>query len=322
MNENCSDCIADTGHGARRADRLGVYAVDHFTLEAPDPAIAIPFLDACGLTPSLEGRSVKVTTGRTDHVWAKIVPGIHKRLSGLSFAAYAADIDALRNRAMKAGVEIIAIAPDRFALIGPDGIEIEVVARDRSIFDVGDQMSELASDVALHRSTAVEPKALKLSHIAIFTGNIEEALEFYTGILGLRLADRSGHGLCFLHAPHGSDHHVLALVQSSGPGVHHYSWEMGSIDALGLRATIAAEKGFSKGWGFGRHVLGSNYFQYVRDPWGSHLELTAGIEYIPADIDWVAGDHPPEDAFYLWGPPPPEGFIDNLEVSQSEPALA
>ena len=56
------------------------------------------------------------------------------------------------------------------------------------------------------------------------------------------------------------------------------------------------------GWGSGRHVLGSNYFHYVRDPWGSYAEFSFDIDYIPVDHDWQSGDHPPEDSFYVWGP--------------------
>ena len=66
-----------------------------------------------------------------------------------------------------------------------------------------------------------------------------------------------------------------------------------------------ADKGFTAGWGLGRHVLGSNYFHYVRDPWGSYAEYSSDIDYIPVDHDWKAGDHPPEDSFYVWGPAPP-----------------
>jgi len=75
-----------------------------------------------------------------------------------------------------------------------------------------------------------------------------------------------------------------------------------------------ADKGFHKGWGLLRHVLGSNYSHYVRDPWGSYFEYTCDIDYIPATHDWEAGRHPAEDSIYLWGPPLPEDFIVNYEA--------
>ena len=55
-------------------------------------------------------------------------------------------------------------------------------------------------------------------------------------------------------------------------------------------------KGYDRGWGLGRHVLGSNLFHYVRDPWGSYSEYSADIDYVPVDCDWNSGDHPPEDS--------------------------
>jgi Glyoxalase/Bleomycin resistance protein/Dioxygenase superfamily len=121
-----------------------------------------------------------------------------------------------------------------------------------------------------------------------------------------------------MHAIHGSDHHVIAFVKAEGPGLHHLSWDVPSINEIGLGAMQMADKGYRAGWGLGRHVLGSNYFHYVRDPWGSYSEYSSDVDYIPADHDWKSGDHPPEDSFYVWGPNPPEDFAFNHEfASQS-----
>ena len=91
-----------------------------------------------------------------------------------------------------------------------------------------------------------------------------------------------------MHGIHGSDHHLLALVKSSGSGFHHCSWDVASINDIGLGAMRMADKGWAKGWGLGRHVLGSNYFHYVRDPWGSFSEYSCDIDYIPKDERWPA----------------------------------
>jgi catechol 2,3-dioxygenase len=76
-----------------------------------------------------------------------------------------------------------------------------------------------------------------------------------------------------------------------------------------------ADAGYTQGWGLGRHVVGSNYFHYVRDPWNSYAEYSADIDYIPAGQDWPPSDHPDEDSFYQWGPPPPEDFANNYELA-------
>ena len=99
----------------------------------------------------------------------------------------------------------------------------------------------------------------------------------------------------------------------TAPGHHHFSWDVGSVDEIGIGATHMLEKGFDKGWGLGRHVLGSNYFHYVRDPWGSYSEYSADIDYVPATCDWQGGDQPPDDSFYAWGPNLPEDFVHNYE---------
>ena len=98
-----------------------------------------------------------------------------------------------------------------------------------------------------------------------------------------------------MHGIHGSDHHLLALVKSSAPGFHHCSWDVASINDIGLGAMRMHDKGWTKGWGLGRHVLGSNYFHYVRDPWGSFSEYSCDIDYIPKDERWPAADHKPEE---------------------------
>ncbi|AJX00610.1 2,3-dihydroxybiphenyl dioxygenase domain protein [Burkholderia gladioli] len=71
--------------------------------------------------------------------------------------------------------------------------------------------------------------------------------------------------------------------------------------------------GYLEGWGVGRHVLGSNYFYYVRDPWGSFAEYSFDIDYVPNDIDWPSANHAPEDSLYVWGPAVPDYFFTNFE---------
>lgn len=292
------------------AATLGCYDIACLDFEVADISGADPFLSACGLAVRLESGVVSAFAGGSDHGCLRIVAGRRKRLARIAFAAFPQDIAPLRARAIAAGHHPIEDDAGRIVLRGPDGVEVEIVGRERArrMAAVPPVAGRPAS-----RSRTPSPDPLRLSHVAIFTSDVDRALDFYTRILGLGLSDRSGDALAFLHAPHGSDHHVLGLVKSHGPGVHHYSFDMGTIDAIGLRAKLAAGQGYHEGWGFGRHVLGSNYFHYIRDPWGSHAELTAGLDQIAVNSGWQARDHAAEDAFYLWGPPPPAGFIDNPE---------
>jgi catechol 2,3-dioxygenase len=136
----------------------------------------------------------------------------------------------------------------------------------------------------------------------------------YADALGLRLSDEAGGVIAFMHGIHGSDHHLLAFAKSDAPGYHHSSWDVASVNDIGLGAAHMADKGYSKGWGIGRHVVGSNYFHYVADPWGSWSEYGTDIDYIPADQDWTAASYLPHDAFKVWGPEPPPDFVRNTEA--------
>ena len=164
------------------------------------------------------------------------------------------------------------------------------------------------------RSTTPRTRPRRLSHVLMFTTDVREAIAFYTRVLGMRLSDHSGDNIAFLHGIHGSDHHMIAFARSDAPGHHHFSWDVGSVDEIGAGALHMLDKGYSKGWGLGRHVLGSNYFHYVQDPWGSFSEYSADIDYIPATCDWPASDHAPDDSFYAWGPNVPEDFVHNYEA--------
>jgi hypothetical protein len=86
---------------------------------------------------------------------------------------------------------------------------------------------------------------------------------------------------------------------------------------VGQGAAQMAAAGYREGWGTGRHVLGSNYFHYVRDPWGSFCEYSADIDFVPAGAQWDGGAYPPEDSLYQWGPPAPPWFIANSEASET-----
>src|SRR6266851_3469250 len=132
---------------------------------------------------------------------------------------------------------------------------------------------------------------------------------FYTGVLGLGVSDRIHHDLVtFLNAGPG-DHHVFGFISSTHPGFHHASFEVPSIDAIAIGADRMRSRGRPAGWGLGRHTIGSNFFHYNPDPWGSWIEWFSDIDQI--DDCWVAGDWdvPP----HLWGTPPPETFLANRE---------
>jgi catechol 2,3-dioxygenase-like lactoylglutathione lyase family enzyme len=306
----------------RRPGELGVHSVDRFHFAVPDLAVAKTFYGEFGLDLQEDGDLIAMKTHGNPHVWVTIGEGPRKKLGHLSFGAFEDDFDRFAERLQALGVKRLDPPPgvetNGLWFHDHDGNLVEIKVAAKSSPNEKSEFSELSVGPgkrgAPFRRDVKRVNPRRLAHVLLFTRDVEKAVQFYTRTLGLRLSDRSGDGIAFLHGIHGSDHHMIAFVTSSAPGLHHLSWDVGSVDDIGRGATHMLEKGFSRGWGLGRHVLGSNFFHYVCDPWGSFSEYSAGIDYVPADCDWNGGDHAPEDSFYVWGPNPPDYFTHNSEA--------
>lgn len=307
----------------RRPHALGVHSLDRFVFTVPDVAVAQRFYDAFGLRTVRDGDRLDLYAEGSPHCWGTVVGnGAPKRLAYLSFAAYDDDFERLAARCRERGAQAPhPLADGRGAWTrDADGNPVQLVAAPR-VLPARAPAPESAAPPAPGRGAAPSRTAAPgvrpdhLSHVLLFTRDVAAQVAFYSDVLGLRLSDRSGDLIAFLHAPHASEHHVLAFAKSHGPGLHHSSWAVRSVDEIGIGAEHMRGAGYAKGWGVGRHVLGSNYFHYVQDPWGSFAEYSFGIDFVPADVEWVAGDHPPEDSFYVWGPPVPDDFIVNHEAA-------
>src|SRR5439155_17057518 len=302
---------------------LGVHSLDRFNFSVPDLDAARKFYASFGLDVRAERDALNIHTHGHPYRWGSAVEGPRKKLQFTSFGGFGDDLP--RFRARLGHLRIARIDPPSGAesnglwLRDPDGTPIEIRVAEKSSpnekppFDMPGGVAGVAAAPSRSKAPAVRPR--RLAHMLVFTREIPEAIRFYGEVLGLRLSDRSGDMIAFMHAVHGSDHHVIAFVKSEGPGLHHLSWDVGSVNDIGIGAMQMADEGFSAGWGLGRHVLGSNYFHYVRDPWGSYAEYSSDIDYIPVDHDWKAADHPPEDSFYVWGPTPPADFAFNHELA-------
>ncbi len=309
------------------ADALGVHSLDHFALAVPKLEAAETFYGHFGLDTRAENGALALRTFSSPHRWGLVTEGARKKLHHLSFGCYAHDLPRFKTQLEAQGLKLLdppaGFESNGLWLRSPEGVLIEIKVAQKVMADAKAQAEMLVYpegwQAAASRRTAQRTQPRRLSHCLIFTASVETSINFYGRTLGLRLSDRSADLVAFMHGIHGSDHHLLAFVKSDAPGFHHCSWDVASIDDIGRGALHMADKGFQKGWGLGRHVLGSNYFHYVTDPWGSHAEYSCDIDYIPKGGDWDASDHDPADSFYLWGPEPPPYFATNLE-SPNAPA--
>lgn len=301
----------------------GIHSLDRFVVAVPDLKAAAHFYTAFGLDVRETPQGLGLHTFGNPHQWGLIVEGPRKRLHHLSFGAYAIDMPAFRDRLERLGIPLID-APAGFESNGlwlrdPDGTPLEIKVAPKSMADAKAAVSCPTSPAgergAPNRSVADLVHPRRLGHVLLFASSVDASVRFYTEALGLGLSDRSRDIVAFMHGVHGSDHHLLAFAGSNGPGFHHSSWDVASVDEVGRGSKQMADQGYKQGWGLGRHVLGSNYFHYVGDPWGSYAEYSCDIDYVPAGGLWDARDHPPEDALYVWGPDLPPGFVTNHEVA-------
>lgn len=88
---------------------------------------------------------------------------------------------------------------------------------------------------------------------------------------------------------------------------------MGNLDQIPLCAERMLAAGYRDGWGVGRHIYGSNYFHYIRDPWMGLNELFWDIDFIPENAQWeVETAEAGPDSLYQWATvPPPKDFLHN-----------
>ena len=302
---------------------LGVHSLDAFVLQVPDLERARKFFTWFGLEVRQRGATLDLRTFGHDQVWGTLIEGASRKLQHLSFGAYAEDLPRFKSRLEDGGIRLVD-APRGFEsnglwFYGHDNVLTEIKAAAKTSLD-HKASTHFTSVAAGQRGTGlghIEMKQIlpkRLSHCLVFTSDVHAAIAYYRNVIGLRLSDHSGGNVAFMHGIHGSDHHLLAFARSSGPGLHHCSWDVGSIDDVGRGALFMAGKGYKRGWGVGRHTIGSNYFHYVQDPSGGFSEYSCDIDYVPKGFLWNSRDFGDEDALALWGPAPPDDFVHNYEM--------
>ncbi|HCP54635.1 MAG: metapyrocatechase [Pseudomonadaceae bacterium] len=296
----------------------GVHSIDHYALFVPSLSEAQTFFGAFGLDirETSAGLELRAADG---HTWARILPATRKSLAYISFNCFDEDYPILRQQVEAAGALFEPGDGVGFWFRDPDGNLLQVKAGEKTMPDQRSRTPNHPSALrgAGTRDMVPQVRPNRLSHVLLFSPDVSASVAFYQQALGLKLSDHSQDIIAFTHARHGCDHHLVAFCKSSAKGFHHAAWEVEDIDQVGNGAAQMATAGYVEGWGTGRHCLGSNYFHYVRDPWGSFCEYSAEMDYIAADIEWPTGDFPPENSLYLWGPEVPEYFIFNTEAQET-----
>jgi catechol 2,3-dioxygenase-like lactoylglutathione lyase family enzyme len=304
-------------------DRVSVQSLLSYALSVPDLEAGRSFYSTFGLTPIERRGTLAFRCDGREQDQVLLVEGRRKRLHHLRFGTDEAGLATIRKRIRQRGIAEEDEPLDDFAgglwLRDPDGNAINIRNEPAQPWRSGNslQINQPGHYVRFERGCPPRHpvRPTRLGHVLLFTPRLEQMVTFYRELLGLRLSDQVPGIISFLHLPCGGDHHVLALARDAMPGFHHASFEVESPDDIGLGAQAVLAAGYRNGWGFGRHVIGSNYFHYLRDPWMSLAEYFCDIDQIPGDGSWQPHDLGPEDALYRWGPEPPPDFIRNFEVA-------
>src|SRR5881396_2683416 len=243
---------------------MAVKALLHYALEVPDAGAGEKFYSNFGLAkaPSRD-TAVRLRPAPLQRESVLLYDGPKKRLHHLAFGAprgapeggfWVRDTDGNRVNIRDEG-RVLPPPDPPLALNSPGHIAREVR---RGCPDGG---------------LGARPR--RLGHVLLFAGDLERQLDFYTRVLGMRLTDRSRQVIVFLRCT--TDHHNLAFLVSRGPGFHHGSFEVGNVDEIAMGAATMQAAGWQPGWGLGRHVIGSNFFYYIRYPWGPPVPEDFGL---------------------------------------------
>ena len=211
----------------------------------------------------------------------------------------------------------------RVTLRDLDGNGVELghgVARMAPI-EVPKQVFNSAAERDRRRNVVVRPargpsNVLRIGHVVIRSMRVAALRDWYTEMLGLLESDDvpspDGDGLLmsFVRLDQGAvpvDHHVMQILKGTQNRIHHISFEVQDIDDLYVGHDAMAEAGYRHMWGIGRHVQGSQIFDYWIDPFGVMYEHWTDTDMLDASVSKnvteLADMHAP------WGPEMPHDFI-------------
>jgi catechol 2,3-dioxygenase-like lactoylglutathione lyase family enzyme len=152
-----------------------------------------------------------------------------------------------------------------------------------------------------HAHATLEPRPVRIGHIGIVVSDLDEAVRFYTEVVGLRLSERFeypdepvGHGVsvaagAFVRCD--SAHHCISIFSLRGDlardgtqpgslfGLHHIAFELPTPDDLLAKLRQVRARGVEIVQAR-RGGPGNQPRFYVRDPDGNLVEFFWGIDTI------------------------------------------
>lgn len=157
---------------------------------------------------------------------------------------------------------------------------------------------------------------LRLGHMVLGTPNWEATARFYIDTFGLIPSDVQALPdgrpfIAFLRCDRGkapADHHTFVVGRLPVVDLEHAAFEVTDLDAVGMGGRVLEEAGYDRAWGIGRHILGSQIFDYWFGPDQYKFEHFADGDLF--DADQATAYHPMSAAgIAQWGPEMPGKFL-------------
>ena len=300
-------------------------------LRAPDLDVMEEFLTHFGMIKVDRTKTALYMRG-TDpthhiHVTEKGDPGF------VGLAYYAASADDLKRVAKAPGASAVEDIDEpgggkRVRLKEPNGYQIEVVYGTDKVkpipvksqaLNMGKESLNRAGELMrIHRGSA---RVKRIGHGVMASPKLVETVQWFRERLGFVCSDdvyagtkdnligsfnRCDRGLTFV------DHHVFFCIKNDRAGLNHLSFEVADIDDVFTGHEYLRQVGkYEHMWGIGRHLLGSQVYDYWADPWGrvhehwsdsDRLNVKNGSNLLPVE----------EALISQWGERPPEKFINRV----------
>ena len=180
----------------------------------------------------------------------------------------------------------------RARMMDPDGNAVDIVyglsqaselpAPSRSPFNQQNHENKDALRLGQRVSFSATSASIKrLGHCVLNVTDFRTSEAWYKKRIGFITSDEIYIGSedrtlgAFMRLDRGEtyvDHHTLFLVGASHSEFNHAAFEVCHWDYIMQSHDFLAQRGYEQSWGVGKHVLGSQVFDYWRDPAGFTLE--------------------------------------------------
>jgi catechol 2,3-dioxygenase-like lactoylglutathione lyase family enzyme len=249
----------------------------------------------------------------------------------VGFAYRAASEDDLHRLAKATGTSVESIdepgGGKRVRLREPNGYQVEVVhgIQELPAIPVVRQAMNTGSEPLKRRELMRLPKSpapiKRIGHGVFGTPKVKDTVQWFRDTLGFICSDDVYVGEkdniigSFNRTDCGDeyvDHHVMFAVMNERAGMNHMSFEVPDVDAVFADHEYLARLGkYDHMWGVGRHLLGSQVYDYWADPWGRVHERWADTDRLNARTpgNLISAQ---DGLVSQWGEDPPERFIKHV----------